>query len=78
MFDMVTQHRKDDKMTFEDLVIAKVLLLFNPESNLILIFLCFKLLEIVVLNAKLLLLYRRLMRKELMMRLLSLFIRLWM
>jgi hypothetical protein len=24
IFDMVTQHRKDDKMTFEDLVIAKV------------------------------------------------------
>ncbi|CAE5966173.1 unnamed protein product [Arabidopsis arenosa] len=23
MFDMVTQHRKDDKLTFEDLVIAK-------------------------------------------------------
>jgi len=24
MFDMVTQRRKDDKMTYEDLVIAKV------------------------------------------------------
>lgn len=29
IFDMVTQHRKDDKMTFEDLVIAKVLCLFS-------------------------------------------------
>ena len=24
MFDMVTQHRKDGKLTYEDLVIAKV------------------------------------------------------
>lgn len=43
MFDMVTQHRKDGKLTYEDLVIAKVTwkTLFLREGYYLLFVTCF-------------------------------------